>query len=386
MRFRTPWASFASSLPSPFFLVAKPPFCHDIFDMTEDPNQDVNEFVEAARRGDRGAFDRLVAASHKALIGFIRGHMPADLVEPETVAQKVWVAVWQDIQTPPEQGGFDPEKGSFQAFVRYRHALYILRREIAAKAKLRGRESSLERLEEESGALGEPEDSAPPSPALSLENQEYLRLRLAAFQGMFRVLFLCGGYPHQQLAVAFSKYIYGQHGDRVQRVHNQHGTTHLDRLVDDFVRACKKVSEIPGEPGLGKLKDHLSPLLLRLPLKVGKLMEMDKASREHFGKLGRHLSGDTCLADYYAERKGGFTAAIPDWSYKVEKRVRQVLGVSDERPMDESLEKAAGMQGQENKTTAACARCKLRHLPPCISPPTHEGGGMPARRRMSVRT
>ena len=154
----------------------------------------------------------------------------------------------------------------------------------------------------------------------------------------------------------------------------------------NFALMLRRPLLVTGEPGLGKLKDHLSPLLLRLPLKVGKLMEMDKASREHFGKLGRHLSGDTCLADYYAERKGGFTAAIPDWSYKVEKRVRQVLGVSDERPMDESLEKAAGMQGQENKTTAACARCKLRHLPPCISPPTHEGGGMPARRRMSVRT
>lgn len=371
-------------LASPFLLVAKPPFCDDAVDMTQEPDHNVNALVEAARRGNRSAFDSLVATSHKALIGFVRGHMPADLVEPETVAQKVWVAVWKDIQTPPEEGGFDPGKGSFQAFVRYRHALYILRREIAAKAKLRGRERSLEQLEEEGGTLGEPEDSAPPSSALSLENEEYLRLRLAAFREMFRILFLCGGYPHQQLALAFSKYLYGQHGDRVQRVHKQHGATHLDQLVRDFVSGCHMVSEMPGEAGLGKLENHLSPLLLRLPLKVGKLMEMDKASREHFGKLGRRLAGDTCLADYYAERKGGFTTAIPDWCYKVEKRVRHMLGVSDDRPMEEALEQAAEMQ--EGTRSPACARCKLRHLPPCASASSSEGAGVAARNRMAART
>lgn len=367
-----------------FFLVTEPTGCHDSGTVKSDIHQEANDLVRAARRGDRAAFDRLIAISHKALLGFLRGHMAGDLVDAEEVAHKVWVAVWEDIQTAPEAGGFDPEKGSFQSFVRYRHALYILRREVAAKVKQRGRETSLEQLEEEAGTFGEPEETAPPSPSLRLENEEYLRLRLAAFREMFRILFLCGGYPHQQLAVAFSKYIHGQHGDRVQRVHTQHGTRHLDQLVGDFVRACHEVSEIPGELGLGELEDHMSPLLLRLPLSVGRLTEMDKASREHFHSLSRQRSADTCLADYYAKRKGGFTVAIPDWCYKVEQRIRQVLGVDGGQSMGETLKRAAEMR--EGMGSPACTRCKLRHLPPCAPAAPDDRCELAARTSMATST
>jgi DNA-directed RNA polymerase specialized sigma24 family protein len=319
--------------------------------------------IERARKGDGDAFGKLVTAQHKALIGFIRARMPGDLVDAEVVAQKVWIAVWEDLRVPPEQGGFDPEKGSFQAFVRYRHAQYILRREIAANAKKRARETSLDERQEEYGPM--PAASRDAGPAQSLQTEEFLRLRLAAFKELFRILFLCGGYPHQQLAVAFSKYLYGACADRVQRVHQEHGATPLCRLVEDFTDTCRTFSELPDDDGQGVPRESLSPLLLRLPLTVSRLMDLDKASRDQFATVAARRAGDTCLGDYYADRKGGFTAAIPDWCYKVEKRVRQLLGVEETRSLRNVLEKAAELQPQRRGSAPLCRRCKLRALPPC---------------------
>ena len=59
--------------------------------------------------------------------------------------------------------------------------------------------------------------------------------------------------------------------------------------------------------------------------------------------MAGRIVGKTCLKDYYQRRKGGHTAAIPDWCYKVRERVKKVFDTGSK----------------------ACNRCKLRHLPPC---------------------
>ncbi|MBU0753712.1 MAG: hypothetical protein KJ645_01140, partial [Planctomycetes bacterium] len=71
----------------------------------------------------------------------------------------------------------------------------------------------------------------------------------------------------------------------------------------------------------------------------------DSASRKQFQKMLAHRVADTALQDYYAQRRGGYTSAIPDWCYKVEERVRKVL----------------------HEGSKACSRCKLRDLPPCCA-------------------
>ena len=95
-----------------------------------------------------------------------------------------------------------------------------------------------------------------------------------------------------------------------------------------------------------RLEESLSPLRKRLPVKVEKLMEKDKASLDQHQPMAGRVVGKTCLKDYYQRRKGGHTAAIPDWCYKVEDRVRRVLDLGPK----------------------ACSRCKLRHLSPCADP------------------
>lgn len=338
---------------------------HDLTAMLQHADDGLNSLVEAARRGDRIAFDRAVQMSHRALLGFLRAHMPADLVEPEVVAQKVWIAVWDGLRLSVADGGFDPDRGSFHAFVCYRYAVYILRREMSARAKQRAREVSLERWEEETGrgTGAAPADDASPWGALA--QAESLRVKLAAFREVFRILFLCGGYPHQQLAVAFSKYVYGENADRVQRVDREHGSVPLAALADDLAGRCRTMSEAPAEAETDWPDTHLRPLRMRLSLRLDELMKSDPTSREHFHALGARQSGETNLADYCAEHKGGFTAAIPDWCYKVEKRVRQILGVGDEPFSGDALEKTARREGVAGGRMRACGKCKLRAAPPC---------------------
>ncbi len=67
------------------------------------------QLIEAARTGDRDAFNRLVQSYHKPLLGFIRGKGVRDS-DCDDVAQEVWTRVWQKIHAAPAEGG-DPEKG-----------------------------------------------------------------------------------------------------------------------------------------------------------------------------------------------------------------------------------------------------------------------------------
>ena len=320
--------------------------------------------LERVRNGEPKAFDELARQYQGALLGYVRARVPASSLDPEDITQRVWVAVWKGLRQSPEDGGFDPTKGSFYSFVLGRYARFFVLRAREEGGKHR-RESSIDELQERLGEAGELPDHSGTEPDSSLEAAERVRLRLQAFAEIFRIVFLCGGYPHQQLAFGFSKYLYGQYGDRAQRVHTRHGSTALEQLTDDFWKACQQVTEIPGGMARGQLRDSLKPLEERLSLAIENLMALDKASLVHFAGLAGMTAEQTCLEDYYSQRKGGYTAAIPDWCYKVERRVREVLGLGEMMPESQILGHLDPTSGEDPIREGACSRCKLRRVPPC---------------------
>jgi DNA-directed RNA polymerase specialized sigma24 family protein len=338
--------------------------------------EEVN-LVEKARGRDREAFEQLVKTFHKPLVGFILARSMADRETAEDIAQEVWVKAWEQIHRKPEENGYDPAKGRFYTFLINYIAIPKIR------DWKRNRNGSRERtgvFETDDGqVIKEPVASAQVSqPDISLEIEEQFRLTNFAFLELLRLIFLCGGYPHQQFAFAYSKLIYGQPSSRSiegapEKVHHEHGAVPFETLITAFWDAYKSVSQL-GVETLQTVNCYLDPIRLRLPQELGEILRFDNVSKTRFEKLLSQKAGKTCLNNYYADHKDGFTAAIPDWCYKVEKRIRTILGCEKDASQDEAVGTVMMQQKNAPAQPRSCNRCKIKHLPPCNTGYKEESG------------
>ena len=326
------------------------------------------KLVGEARNRNRQAFERLVQIFQKPLIGFISVHSMADGATAEDIAQKVWCKAWEQIHRTPEENGYDPAKGRFYTFLINSLAIPKVRDWKRNRSRSRERTGVFET--ENGQVLSEPAAPALSSqPDIGIEVEEQLRLTNYAFLELLRLVFLCGGYPHQQFAFAYSKLIYGQPSRRSiegasEKVHQEHGTIPFETLIIAFWDAYKSASQLDAET-LQIVDRHLEPIRLRLPLEVGEILKFDNVSKTRFEKLLSRKTGKTCLNNYYADHKGGFTVAIPDWCYKVEKRIRAILGCEKNTSSDKVLGTIMMQQRNAPVRPQSCNRCKVKHLPPC---------------------
>lgn len=327
--------------------------------------EELVSLVERVRGGENEAFSELNAIYGKDLENFISGtvhskysylHQRTDIGQfTRDVIQEVWASFIYRLRIPADQGGYDPAKitspASLLAWMKTFIVLpkiHELRRQLIRSIP-QGSEVEKEALDEN---LPEREDLNPEQ--MMLIEEEMLRL-VKAYDQLIHITFLCGGYPHQQLAFAFSKLIYGVESSRglegkPQRIDELHGTASLLDLSREFCRAFAERSQFNQDD----IDGYMEPLKLRLPFKIAELMALDHASLEQFKDMLEELAESTCLRDYYSKASKGYTSSIPDWSYKVEKRVRDVLGISRDEETSEG-----------RFDPRSCSRCKLRHLPPC---------------------
>lgn len=343
--------------------------------MADISKEEVALLIERARLGDSKAFDRIVDAYQKALLGHLRARLQ-DVDEAADVAQQVWIDAWRDIQKSPAEGGFDPARGtSFYTYLLARYAEFRVRQSRTRTRKLRAIGSPLP--EDESGREAERPDHRELLPDEAAQRAEEAGRLLAVYSEIFRFVFLCGGYPHQQFAFGFSKLIYGTRSARAiegqpRLLDREHGADPLHALIESFWEAYKRESRIHDAFVLQRFHECLAPVRVRLPLEVGRLMWLDAASCKQFGKILRVVVGETCLGDYYADRRGGYTTAISDWCDKVERRLRRVLGIEEAGSEADMASHMAQEQQKGPVKPQGCNRCKLRHVPPCHEP---EKGG-----------
>lgn len=324
--------------------------------------------VEKARGRNRKAFEQLVNAFQKPLVGFILTRSTASQSDAEDIAQDVWCEVWEQIHRPAEENGYDPTKGRFYTFLINYFAMPKIKDWQRDKIRSHERTGMLE-TDDRRGVREPAAPTQSSQPDVGLQVEEHFRLANAAFLELLRLTFLCGGYPHQQLAFAYSKLIYGQPSPRgiegaAEKVHHEHGAVPLDTLTSTFWEAYASASRLTAEL-LQRINHYLDPVRFRLPLKVAELVQLDSASRTQFKRLLRKKVGQTRLRDYYAHHKGSFTAAIPDWSYKVEKRTREILGLKKGASQNKVVEEVIQRRSHGPIQPRGCNRCKLRHVPPC---------------------
>lgn len=327
---------------------------------TDDPR--AADLALRARAGDTRAFDSLREHYRRRLRGFLRTRTlsPIGDEDLEDLEQQVWLAAYEALP------GFDPEKGNFFTFLKNCIAQW--------KAKQWKADPRLTWLEDKEEHVQESllcDEAANPETLMAVESLE--RARIEAFHLLCRLLFLCGGYPHQQLAFAFLKIIYAG-GTKAQgssaTVVEQHGRTCLEPLSLEFLSRYQRISGLsPRE--MSRTADTLEPLHQRLALTLEEMMRRDQASLQQHARLSESSVGATTIEDYYSGHRQTPTAAISDWAYGVQKRIVSVLSGSK---MDED-----GEIPRHRAQTTACVRCKLRRLPPCADLEDPLAGAIPER-------
>ena len=329
--------------------------------------------VRKAQQGDTTSCDLLLADCQDRLVGFFLARiMGGSREDAEDCVQEVLVQALETINTRPTDGGYDPCRGSYYTYLCNRFGRWKLREFNRKKIRdwtpidLNGQK----RLEESHES---------PSPLNLMLLAEREKLKAEGMTRLLRITFLCGGYPHQQLAFAFSKLIYGKPSNRTiegspSEVHEVHGNESLGSLADEFLTRYCTASGQKGRHFSDRVEVAVNPIYPRMAVTVGKLMSLDSASLKQQSVIIERRVKETCLQDYYERRKGGFKSAIPDWCYKLEERVRKILGLS-------CLSTAMDDEGEQDPIEAICPEmrkatnsCKLRHLPPCNAIDKSSGG------------
>lgn len=348
------------------------------------------QLIEEARGCSREAFNQLVQHYQKRLEVYIMSWPNIQYADAENINQEVWSDISECIHRSPEDGGYNPAIGSFFTWVINYKAKQKIRDWRRIKSKSR------EIVGIPVGENGEPIFEPHIHPHFGAEEELYLKV--TAYRELFRLTFLCSGYPHEQLAFGFSKLVYGERteeskkrrkgkkGETIQegargdvegvprKVDSKHGEERLGTLIDHFWDSYRLVSAIDDLDMLRSLEESLEPVRIRLKLKVRNLMKMKKQEKEEKEKnnpLQNHLEiikekpiAETCLRDYYA-RKDQKTHPISHWSARISNTIRRVLGLVKGTSEDEVVEEITVRLKNGPVEPIGCNRCKLRHAPPC---------------------
>ena len=330
-----------------------------------EPNKDPTlALVTAAQAGDPEAFNQLVSSFERALKGFILGRIPELMKDDvDDIAQEVWLAVLTRLRLAGGTDAYDPAKGAFYTWLTTCRAKYIVKQWVTRVLRRTSRESPASPDENVEERTQEPAGLEEGHPDAIARFEEQLRLRLAVFNEVLRLAFLCGGYPHQQLAFGYSKLLYGRtvQGDS-RKVDAQHGHVPLAPLCEDFWRDYCAAVSLDAEASR-RLSDYLAPVRTRAAMFVEDLFKFSPVLLAQLRAFHGRVAGTLSFRDHYTQR--GFTTAIPDWCDKVARRVRAVLGLESDAALEETVEELAVRGTEGPLTPRGCQRCKLRDASPC---------------------
>jgi len=164
------------------------------------------------------------------------------------------------------------------------------------------------------------------------------RVVAEAFWSLLEVFYRYGGYPHQQLAFAFSILIWGRYkrkstgasggGSKVpvtgdpDRVVREHGTRELFAVNEDL--HARLLETLPVDAS--ELAEIRAPLEARLTLSVGDLYAKDVASAKQFPQLLDRLVESTAMSDYFGKDP---RQSVAGWTRQVKDRVAKIFADPD---------------------------------------------------------
>jgi DNA-directed RNA polymerase specialized sigma24 family protein len=315
--------------------------------------------MDSNQKRQREVFNKFVHLYNDRLTGFILIRISGSLDDAEEIAQNVWSKAWEILCSPSGQDKYDPSKGSLYAWLINYLAIPKIKDWI--KSKWKTIEWTDTTYEQSSNIMDLPDN-------LVLQEEE-LSLINSAFYELFRLTFLCGGYPHQQLAFALMKHIYGKQSKRAiegdaRKVDAIYGNKTLEDVLVDYLVEYRRISQVDDEKFLKNLSEYIKPVKDRLDLKVETLINPFPSYLE---ELYSKDVKNTNFRDYYVRGKQSGTHPLTYWCDRLQERMRSLLRLentlSDEAIVREIINRKE-KDGLKLRP-GSCSKCKLRHVPPC---------------------
>ncbi len=372
-------------------------------------NQKISSLVEEFRRGDQDALDEIYEVVYEPALMAIQDEFGEILKgnESEQLVNETrsWLAEPQirenlkEMLKDPSEGGYKFRKNADMLQCIIGECFGIKKQNIDA-----GKNLSLNTTvysDDKGEIMREPFDPTDiPKELIELQARQK-----AAFQ-LVKLVCCCGGYPHEQLAFLYSKFIYGKpiynelgKGIRKKKtiqgdpkgVAEKHGFTILEELM---LKLEKKLEEELGKGieweletlgskgiGIGNLKQSLQPIFMRMDYHAGELMEVGKTAKRMQVAVKRIAK--TILADYIdyedsddsikAEREciERLKSRIAGWSDDLRNKILLVMGLEKIHKgaaigLEESVDVLTGKREEINYGFSKhCSRCKLNRVLPC---------------------
>ncbi|MBD3182119.1 hypothetical protein GF312_07495 [Candidatus Poribacteria bacterium] len=331
--------------------------------------EEENKLIEKFQKGDKSVLVKLSEKYNEILFKYIIRQIKTRTYNYEDDARNILHNTW--IKVTDKINKYDPQRGTFGKYV-----YTLAKNEIEDYFPQRKKEPRYDSLD---SAINKTSEFRRPD--IILLKKEELEMKKRAFMELFRILFLCGGYPHQQLAFAYSKLIYGKSKRRSkekdssringgmigshQETDRKQGHKPLRSLADSFLKDYEPELDTKE---LEKLRNHLKPLYKRLNMRVNSLFAdlPNKIDLEEIlNILGNNIVGTTCLRDY--SKEGQYTNSISDWCDKIVKSFEIYLNVKirekEEQPRD--VYEIVDIVKTSATNPRNCNKCKLRNIPPC---------------------
>lgn len=338
-------------------------------------NDEAVKLIDEVRAGNNDRYVQLVDMYKKQLAGYVWTNAQGTLGKEdiEDILQDTWAELYLRIKDPSAQGQYDSARGSFYTYIVNMARYKILKRlknvymtqDVSTFDKDAEGTPAIERLPDT--------DEIIPENALLLEAES--RVRHDAYMELLRMVFLCGGYPHQQLAFAISKLLLGRRSRRgvegkIDILYNQLGSIPLSGIFLKFIGAMEKRKEHKREV-LAEILPLLEPLKKRLNLSLEALMAEDKPSSDFFKSILSKQAQETCFKDYYEISKHAgaeksttqISNTVANWILKLEERIRRLLGMESGGPCSDDVD----IHAASGSRKAECRKCKFRMLPTCCN-------------------
>ena len=346
--------------------------------MQQSDREEAVESIRKIQKGDKAEFSHLIEAYHPYLTADVwrmaAGALPKEDVED--VIQETWTELCVRIANPEKQQ-YDPSKASFRTYLANISKYRILSRMSCLKKvfipKLQDSTEDFLKIIEN---LPDADEYIPEK--IVMEKAEK-KLRFEAYLQLLKLVFLCGGYPHQQLAFVFAKLLHGKQSARalegkVEVIYTELG---LLPLSDVLAKAKAAMCENTDSSAAHEAVSLVHPLTIRLILTLDRLMQSDRPSRVFYRGILQKTAKDTCFKDYYSisshqedeNNKVKISNTVSNWIYKLEQNVKRQIGINDPAGKqassgdedEELMNEPADRKIEDNR----CNRCRFRTIPPC---------------------
>lgn len=269
--------------------------------------------VAEAVRGDESAAaqakEQLRASSAEQVRGYCRART-RNALDAEEVEQNTWDAIYSNLE------GYDPGRGPFVAFAKYRVHLALLdyyRKSpyvVLLLSELLRRYPDARHEEEVLELIAQASIDSKDLPLELLEPKCY--------EALLRTTFSISNPPHQLIAFGYCQLLEWKPAELVA----ERSDHRLEDMVKELQARYQEIAAIP--------QDRVAPLFAQLHKKLKLRVEevVHPSAHAAYEDLLHRIAGETTLRDYYSKEP---TANVSDWVYRVKRRVTDELYAAIQR-------------------------------------------------------